>query len=79
LLGQESKEAACKVSNFWIFRSQSLLSEAGQGDLNGVEMNVLRISMAVSGEVDMPATARTLALLMERAFLASSTVRHLTA
>lgn len=59
--------------------SQSLFPEAGQGDLKGVLIKVSRISMAVSEEVDMPETARTLALLMDRAFLASSTVKQVAA
>lgn len=59
--------------------SHSLSPEAGQGDLKGALMKVLMISTAVSGEVDMPETARTLALLMERAFLASSAVRQVAA
>lgn len=65
--------------NSWISRGHSLLSEAGQGDLKGVLMKVLRISMAVSGGVDFPETARTLALLIDRAFTASSTVRQVAA
>lgn len=35
--------------------------------------------MAVEGEVDMPETARTLELLMERALRASSGVRQVAA
>ena len=45
----------------------------------GVLSQVLRISIAVVGEVDMPETARTLELLMERALRASSGVRQVAA
>ena len=47
--------------------------------LKGVLSQVLRISTAVEGEVDMPETARTLELLMERALRASSGVRQVVA
>lgn len=40
---------------------------------------VLRISIADSGAVDMPETARTLELLMERALSASDGERHVAA
>ena len=45
----------------------------------GVLSQVLRISIAVVGEVDMPETARTLELLTERALRASSGVRQVAA
>lgn len=54
-------------------------SEAGHGDLKGVDSQVSRISMADSGEVDIPETARTLELLMERAFWASPGLRQVAA
>jgi hypothetical protein len=47
--------------------------------LKGVLSQALRISTAESGEVDMPETARTLELLMERALMASSGVRQVAA
>lgn len=42
--------------------------EAGQGDLNGVLSHVDRISIASSGEVDLPERDRTFELLIDRAF-----------
>lgn len=58
---------------------QGLNSEAGQGDLKGVLSQVSRISTADSGAVDMPETARTLELLMERALRASAVERQVAA
>lgn len=54
-------------------------SEAGQGDLNGVLSQVSRISTAFSGEVEIPETARTLELLIDRLFWASPGVRQVAA
>ena len=53
--------------------------EAGQGDLKGVLSQVSRISMAESGDVAMPETARTLELLMDREFAASAVERQVAA
>lgn len=53
--------------------------EAGQEDLNGVLIQASKISMAFSGEVLIPESARTLQLLIDRAFTASSTERHVAA
>lgn len=50
--------------------------EAGQGDLNGVLSQASRISMAEYGDVDMPETARTLELLIDRQLTASSLERQ---
>lgn len=70
-------ELICTISGIELSRKdsisggQGLESEAGQGDLKGVLSQVVRISMADSGEVDMPERERTLELLMDRAFRAS--------
>lgn len=53
--------------------------EAGQGDLKGVLSQVSRISMAESGDVAMPETARTLELLMDRELAASAVERQVAA
>ncbi|GER49126.1 lipid-transfer protein [Striga asiatica] len=63
----------------WISSGQGSDPEAGQGDLNGVSRKAERISYAASGAVDMPETARTLQLLMDRALRASAGVRHVAA
>lgn len=54
-------------------------SEAGQGDLKQVLRNVVRISIAESGEVELPERERTLQLLMDRALMASATEEHVAA
>lgn len=65
--------------NVWISSGHGLDPEAGHGDLKGVLRKVVRISEASSGVVDEPETARTLQLLMDRAFRASAGVRHVAA
>lgn len=78
-------ELICDISGMELSRKdsisggQGLESEAGQGDLKGVLSQVLRMSMAVCGGVDMPETERTLELLMERAFCASEGEVHVAA
>ncbi|KAE7999878.1 hypothetical protein FH972_004267 [Carpinus fangiana] len=76
MLGVSESELSRKD---WISSGQGLEPEAGQGDLKGVLSQALKISTAESGEVDMPETARTLELLMERALIASSGVRQVAA
>lgn len=53
--------------------------EAGHGALKGVLSQASRISMADSGDVDMPETASTLQLLMERVLIASAVERQVEA
>ncbi len=65
MVGISEREVSRKDSISW---GQGSDFEAGHGDLKGVLSQVSRISMAELGEVDMPETARTLELLMERAF-----------
>ncbi|KAF5453854.1 hypothetical protein F2P56_023571 [Juglans regia] len=76
ILGISERELSRKD---WISSGHGLEPEAGQGALKGVSSQELRISIAESGEVDMPETARTLELLMERALRASSGVRQVAA
>lgn len=65
--------------NDWISTGQGFASEAGQGDLKGVLSQVSRISTPDSGDVDMPETASTLQLLIDRVFSASPMVRQVAA
>lgn len=62
-----------------ISSGQGFDSDAGHGALNGVLSHESRISIADSGAVDMPDTARTLELLMDRALTASEGERHVAA
>lgn len=63
----------------WISGGQGWRPEAGQGDLKGVLSQLLIISIAMTGGVDMPDTVTTLQLFIDLALMASAGVRQVAA